>query len=238
MGANCNCCYGASNQSEMLVGHTRNPKNTANTAQPDSIQDIYSNFSSVMSAPIKTLYEKIIAGDGHSIKEIRILWKQLDETNSMCLAHALPELTSLRELTLKDNGLNLSTFRSIMAELTNCTGLSKLSISGNSLGNPGIKSLIEVLPVLNNLEELALEDNHLGDSSLKYLAEVVPNMKSLKLLWLQKNKFKRDAVIEFSQRLSSIRSFRELNIDINDLSDEDVVAIQRNIKKVVLNYSN
>ncbi len=237
MGANCNCCYGPNNQSEMLVGNSRNPKGTT-TTRPDSIQDIHSNFSAVMIAPIKAIYEKILAGDGHSIKEIRILWKQLDETNSMCLAHALHDLSHLRELTLKDNGLNLSTFRNILAELTNCTGLSKLSISGNSLGNPGIKSLIEVLPVLTNLEELALEDNHLGDSSLRYLSEVVPNMKNLKLLWLQKNKFKRDTVIEFSEQLSTIRSFRELNIDINDLSDDDVVTIQRNIKKVVLNYSN
>jgi len=237
MGANCNCCHGPIKQSEMIVVATRDTKNTA-TARPDSIEDIYSSFSSAMTAPIKAIYEKILAGEGHSIKEIRILWKQLDETNSMCLAHALHDLSHLRELTLKDNGLHLSTFRNILAELTNCTGLSKLSISGNSLGNPGIKSLIEVLPVLTSLEELALEDNHLGDSSLKYLGEILPNMKSLKLLWLQKNKFKRNAVMEFSEELSSIRSFRELNIDINDLSDDDVMTIQKNIKKVVLNYSN
>lgn len=198
------------------------------------VASAYANFKTKMIGEIRTVYLAILKSESSSIKQLRILWSELDDTSCYLLSLALPELKDLKEVTLRDNLIGPPQFNKFKNSLSYCKHLQKLCICQNNLGDDGVASLSEVLRNLPNLQQLVLEDNAISDKGVESLAKVLPQLASLRVFWVHKNQITGKGLAKLSRALSNLENFEEFYFDTR-LADKTIVDhIQSQVPRVVL----
>lgn len=73
----------------------------------------YANNEDKMIEEIKEIYAAYLKGTESTIRQIRIINKEIDVAGARSLALIIPELTNLNEIILHNNSLNLKTFQTV-----------------------------------------------------------------------------------------------------------------------------
>ena len=161
------------------------------------LQLFYSGESEFIPKKVKVLYERILAGNHDTTKEIVIRLCKLGESGTEYLCKILPFYSKLRSLTLWKTHLNAS----------------------------AVERLCSSLAVMQHLKVLGLEDNGLKDDSILWLCRTFKLLKSLKELWLSSNEVTAGGAQMLSTNLADLPELLILNLDFNYIRSEGCVYL-------------
>eukprot|EP01048_Picozoa_sp_COSAG05_P003254 COSAG05_NODE_147_length_16383_cov_266.102555_14_plen_152_part_00 len=83
-------------------------------------------------------------------------YSMLGTDGAIALSQALPSLTALRLLFLRDNGIDAEGAAALAKALPEANALTDLDLSYNSVGDYGVAALAAALPHARSLESLSL----------------------------------------------------------------------------------
>ena len=186
-------------------------------------------------------YEKLVKK-----KRINLILKGLCDDDLDILYKVIVESTVLEALSLSNNQLTLSDGKLANAIAKN-TSLKELNLRRNKINLKGIEQLADALKDINNntaLEVLYLGDNNIGDEGARCIADMLVVNKSLQDIDLSSNKINAKGAKYLADALKENDTLKELAIDNNNIGDGGAVriteAIQHNqsVKTLALGFNN
>ncbi|XP_077320200.1 NACHT, LRR and PYD domains-containing protein 3-like [Lithobates pipiens] len=158
------------------------------------------------------------------------------------LRKLLPALHTVKNLSLKDNGLRGSSCKHLMELICNNENLRKLDLSLNNLEDPDFGDFMTALSTPTcRIEELNLNGNYLIDSSCPHLASGIRNNQTLRKLNLSGNNLEGPHFRDLMEALPTSR-IEELRLDANKLTDSScphlAIGIKSNQTLRILNLSH
>ncbi|XP_070686829.1 protein NLRC5 isoform X2 [Pempheris klunzingeri] len=159
---------------------------------------------------------------------------QLNEENSMYLAQALRNISSICSLKLNKiaTAMGPSGDTSVLELLTAMEGLTRMEeieLGGWRMADGGIEQLTRLLPVWMELRTISLSKNLISDQSGDKLVEALNSCSHLQKLHLSSNSLGDLTAARMALVLPSLTHITELDISENCIGYEGSVSLSRAI---------
>jgi Ran GTPase-activating protein (RanGAP) involved in mRNA processing and transport len=128
------------------------------------------------------------------------------------LAHGL-EFSSIQNLDLSDNGIDVEGARAIAKVLKTNTSIQELNLYFNSIEDEGATSIANVLDINSTLHCLKMRRNGIGNKGAFAFAAKLPQMRGLKELVMIKNFIDQDGAAALLKGLRFNMELEYLHVD-------------------------
>jgi len=138
------------------------------------------------------------------------------------LADAIAKNTTLKELNLRRNKINLKGIEQLADALKeNNKTIVVLYLGDNNIGDEGAKCIADVLAVNKSLQDIDLSSNNINLEGAKYLADALKENDTLKELAIDKNNIGNGGAAKLAEALQFNHSIKTLELDFNNISVHD-----------------
>ena len=138
------------------------------------------------------------------------------------LANAIAKNTTLKELNLRRNKINLKGIEQLADALKeNNKSIVVLYLGDNNIGDEGAKCIADVLAVNKSLQDIDLSSNNINAKGAKYLADALKENDTLKELAIDKNNIGNGGAAKLAEALQFNHSIKTLELDFNNISVHD-----------------
>ena len=136
------------------------------------------------------------------------------------ISNALSSLSTLRTLSLCNNGITDDAADEISTIIANNTYLEDLQLSGNLLTSAGVTAIAESCKKLFRLRKLDLFNNKISKDAADILADAISNCYNLQELYLSYNMLESSGTIKILQALKVTCKLQILTLSNNNIDEE------------------
>ena len=135
------------------------------------------------------------------------------------LANAIAKNTTLKELNLRRNKINLKGIEQLADALKeNNKTIVVLYLGDNNIGDEGDKCIADVLVVNKSLQDIVLSSNNINLEGAKYLADALKENDTLKELAIDKNNIGDGGAVRIAEAIQHNQSVKTLALGFNNMS--------------------
>ena len=138
------------------------------------------------------------------------------------ISHALNRLSTLRTLSLCNNGINDDAAYDLSLIIANNTYLEDLQLSSNLFTSAGISTISESCNKVLRLRKLDLFNNRICKDAADKLADTISNCYNLQELYLSNNSLETTGAIKILQALKLNCKLQILTLSNNNIAEEVV----------------
>ena len=155
------------------------------------------------------------------------------------LAVAIPNMSLLQQLWLKNNNLGTDKVITIARSLSALTTILQLSLTGNQITEEAADAIVSAICTNDRLEKLYLSDNDLRAGVLT-IVNSLKNVLTLKVLYLDNNSIPDSVFVELAKDLANMHlEILDLSFNCLQLSGKFVLQALSNIHTLTyLNLNN
>ena len=202
-------------------------------ACPDNIQaEIFKSKGREMIEEIREVYGVYLKGEGHLVKQIRIINKELTDLDVYSLALIVPILPEIPELVLKNNNLNPSSFKKVLESVRDNAKLKKLWIIENNLEDSDIYELCRVLEGFMQLEFIHLDGNKLSRDCTKELAVTLGGLKELKGISVRGNEISHGGLMNIAKSIKSHAYMEYFYFSTENVEENEILSLKNVLRHI------
>ncbi|CAF1074991.1 unnamed protein product [Adineta steineri] len=176
-----------------------------------------------LGAGIYDVGAKIIANalqHNTTLEELDLHYNHIEVVGAKYLADALRKNITLRTFNFCSNKIGSAGVYYIAEALRHNTTLSKLKLDSNDSGDEGAKSIADVLNTNKTLMAVSIATNNIGDEGMSWLCKALHKNITLKELDLHQNKITADGAKSLSQVLQNNNTLEKINLAGNNIGDD------------------
>ena len=158
----------------------------------------------------------------HSLEQLWLDGNVLLSKGVLRFTHALKCLSTLRTLSLCNNGITDDAADELSTVITSNVFLEDLMLSNNDFHSEGICIISQSLSKLFRLRKLDLFNNKITKHAASNLADAISNSYSLQELYLSDNMLETVGTIKILQALKLKSKLQVLTLSNNNITDEVV----------------
>ncbi|XP_065914696.1 protein NLRC5-like isoform X2 [Dysidea avara] len=201
----------------------------ANFSSLRGVQNLYLESNDLCLSGVKTL----IVGDLCQFTSLRVLdlgGVNMTEVMVDKLALAIPNMTLLQQLWLKNNNLGTEKVLRIAQSLSNLTAVKQLCFIGNQITEEATDAIVSAIHTNDSLEKLYLSDNDLRAGVLT-IVNSLKNVSALKVLYLDNNSIPDMVFVELANIVAN------MNLEVLDLSFNCLQLSGKSFSKALCNIN-